>query len=268
MVASESIDTSILHHAFILIFIALWTVISLYVTILMAILSYFTRFTWRGRMPAAGILDWKRSKNWRPILHSSKSPETPCKSFWELIINIERKKYQRGPTPWPRGWWARPTPLGAPLPRGPPGRPPVPIFCYMKSFTLENIISKLTGRNSAATRWNLGGTNVGLRWSYSAGVTSLREGEIITIVITNDPLIGRGSISINIFTSTISSQTLVHLLYPIFSSKPQIGTCGLLVVLITPCSWCLLVYLVEDHMFRSFMHINTPLIMNMNMICE
>ena len=37
-------DTSILHHAFISIVIALWTVISLYVTILMAILSYFTRF--------------------------------------------------------------------------------------------------------------------------------------------------------------------------------------------------------------------------------
>ena len=54
----------------------------------------------------------------------------------------------------------------------------------------------------------------------------LREGEIITIVITNDPLIGRGSISINIFTSTISSQTLVHLLYPIFISKPQIVPVG------------------------------------------
>ena len=38
------------------------------------------------------------------------------------------------------------------------------------------------------------------------GETSLRDGEIITIVITNDPLIGRGSISINIFTGTISSQ--------------------------------------------------------------
>ena len=91
-------------------------------------------------------------------------------------------------------------------------------------------------RNSAATRWNLGGTNLGLRQSCSAGETSLQEGEIITIVITNDPLTGRGSISINIFTSTISSQTLVHLLYLIFVSKPQIDTCGLLVVLITPCS--------------------------------
>ena len=128
------------------------------------------------------------------------------------------------------------SPWARPLPRGPLGGPPVPIFCYMKAFTLEKIKGKLTGRNSAATRWNLGGTNVGLRRSCSAGETSLREGEIITIIITNNPLIGRGSISINIFTSTISSQTLVHLLYPILVSKPQIGTCGLLVVLITPCS--------------------------------
>ena len=127
-------------------------------------------------------------------------------------------------------YWVRP------LPRGPPGGPPVPIFCYMKAFTLEKIISKLTGRNSAAMRRNLGGTNLGLRRSCSAGETSLREGEIITIVITNDPLIGRGSISINIFTSTISSQTLVHLLYPILVSNSGIGTCRLLVVLITPCS--------------------------------
>ena len=145
---------------------------------------------------------------------------------------IQRKKYQRRPTPWPWGWGA------CPLPRGPPGSPPVPIFCYMKSFTLKKIISKLSGRNTAATRRNLGETNLGLRQSCSAGETSLRDGENITIVITNDPLIGRGSISINIFTSTIASKTLVHLLYPIFVPKPQIGTCGLLVVLITPCSWC------------------------------
>ena len=65
-------------------------------------------------------------------------------------------------------------------------------------------------------RRNLGGTNLGLWRSCSAGDTSLREGEIIAIVITNAPLIGMGPISINIFTSTISSQTLVHLLYPIF----------------------------------------------------
>ena len=107
----------------------------------------------------------------------------------------------------------------------------------MKPFTLEKkIISKRTGRNTAAMRQNLGGTNLGLRQSCSAGETFLREGEIVTIVITINPLIKRGSISINILTSTISSQTLVHLLHPIFVPKPQIGTCGLLVVLITPCS--------------------------------
>ena len=51
----------------------------------------------------------------------------------------------------------------------PPDRPPVPIFCYMKSFTLEKIISKLSGRNSTATRRNLGGTNLGLRQGCSTG---------------------------------------------------------------------------------------------------
>ena len=124
-------------------------------------------------------------------------------------------------------------PLGArPLSPRPPGGPPASIFCDMKGFVLEKFVGKLTRQNSAATKRNLGGINLGLWRSYSAEETSLQEGEIITI----DPLIGRGSISINIFTSTISSQTPVHLLYPIFVSKPQIGTRGLLVVLITLCS--------------------------------
>ena len=126
-----------------------------------------------------------------------------------------------------------PYPPGRPLPRGPPGGPPVPIFCYMKCFVRRKIISKLSGRDSAAMRRNLGGTNLGLRQSCSAGDTSLREGEIGAIDIRNVPLIVGGLISINIFTSTISSKTAVHLLYSIFVSKPQIDTCGLLVVLIT-----------------------------------
>ena len=154
----------------------------------------------------------------------------------ELIKILSEESTRGGPHPGHKGGGACPTPWAHPLHRGPPGGPPMPIFCYMRSFIREKIRSKLTGRNSTATRWNLGGTNLGLRQSCSAGETSLREGEIVTIVITIDPLIGRGSISINIFTSTISSKTLVHLLYPIFVSKPQIGTCGLLVVLITPCS--------------------------------
>ena len=141
-----------------------------------------------------------------------------------------QKKYTRGPTPCLGERRARP------LSPGPPGGPPVSIFCYITAFTLEKIMGKLTGRNSAATRRNLGGTNLELRQSCSAGETSLSEGEIITIVITNDPLIRRGSIFINIFTSTISSQNPSSSLVSNLVSKPQIGTCGLLVVLITPCS--------------------------------
>ena len=124
----------------------------------------------------------------------------------------------------------------APRPCGPPGRLPVPIFGYMVCFDLEKIRRKLLGRSAAVSRRNLGITNLGPRRSCSAGETSLREGEIVANVITIDPLIERGSISINIFTNTISSQTLVHPLYLILVPKPQIGTCGLLVVFITPCS--------------------------------
>ena len=119
---------------------------------------------------------------------------------------------------------------------GPPGGPPASIFCYIITFTPENFVGKFTGRNFAATRRNLGGINLGLWRSCSAGDTSLRKGEIITNVITNGPLIERGSISINIFTSTISSQNPSSSLVSNLVSKPQIGICGLLVVLITPCS--------------------------------
>ena len=107
---------------------------------------------------------------------------------------------------------------GAPYPPGcapilvAPRQAPDAIFCYMVCFDLEKIRRKLLGRNVAVSRWNLGRTNLGLQRSCSAGETSIREGEITAIVITIDPLIGRGSISINIFTSTISSQTLVHVL--------------------------------------------------------
>ena len=65
-------------------------------------------------MPAAGILGWKRSKYYRPVLHSSKSPETSRKTFSGYIKNTKRKKFTRGATHYPRGWGARPTTLGAP----------------------------------------------------------------------------------------------------------------------------------------------------------
>ena len=144
----------------------------------------------------------------------------------ELIKILAKESTRGGPPTISEGGGAPPASWAPWQPSG------VHLLLY-EVFRWEKTISHLLGRNSAATRRNLGGTNLGLRRSCSTGESSLQEGEII---ITNDPLIGRGSISINIFTSTISSQTLVHLLYPIFVSKPQIGTCGLLVVLITSCS--------------------------------
>ena len=98
------------------------------------------------------------------------------KVIFGINKNTGRRKYQRGPTPCPRGGWGRALPLRAPPTSWPPVSPSVAIFCYMKACTLEKIISKVTGRNSTATRRNLGGTNLGLRRSCSAGETSLREG--------------------------------------------------------------------------------------------
>ena len=79
------VDTSILHHAFISIFIALWAVITHYISILMAILSYFTRFTMKRGNAGNWNSRWKRSKCWKPILHNPKSLETTRNIFLDLI---------------------------------------------------------------------------------------------------------------------------------------------------------------------------------------
>jgi len=95
---------------------------------------------------------------------------TQLQKFWNsteyLIINNEKsspKMKTRGPRPFSRGWGAPAPPLGRPLPRGPPGGSPMTIFSYMKSFVEKKIRSNLSGRNSAATRRNLGGSNTELR---------------------------------------------------------------------------------------------------------
>ena len=87
-------------------------------------------------------------------MNSSKSPETSRKSFSKYIKNTECKQFTRGATPYPRGWGRALPPWARPLPRGPPGGPPVAIFCYMESFDGKKLRSHLLGRNSAATRRN------------------------------------------------------------------------------------------------------------------
>ena len=178
----------------------------------MPFLSYYIRFTQEG--------ECRQLEFWTEKEQIWETHSAQLQKFWKFTENyfgIYKKYWAKkvpegthqvatrvGGAPYPPGC--------APLRRGPPGRPLVPIFCYLKSFTLKKIIGKLSGRNSAATRRNLGGANLGLWQSCSAGETSLREGEIIAIVITNNsPILGR-AISSNIFNSTISSQTLLHLL--------------------------------------------------------
>ena len=130
-------------------------------------------------------------------------------------MNIGANKYQSRPTRWhnPSGHAREPrrTLVGC----AHPGPPPVPIFWYISHFDLEKRRG-LSGRSAAVSRRNLGRSTFALRRSDSAGGTFLPEGEIIIIIITNNsPILGR-AISINIFNSTISSQTLVHLLCSIF----------------------------------------------------
>ena len=194
------VDMSILHHAFISIFIALWAVITHYISILMAILSYFTRFTMKRGNVGSWDSGWKRCKYWKPILHSSKSPATPRKSFLDLIKIIERRNHKRGPTPWPGGWGRAPCLLG----------PLVALWCPSSAIWRllpwkknQRQAYGMKLRRHEAEPWR-NQSRAPAELFY--GETSLREEEIITIVITNDPLIGGGSISINIFTSTISSQ--------------------------------------------------------------
>ena len=64
-------------------------------------------------MPAAGILGWKRSKYWRPILRNSKSPKTPRRLFLEIIKNTGERIKARGPHPVHEGG-RHACPLGAP----------------------------------------------------------------------------------------------------------------------------------------------------------
>ena len=74
--------------------------------------------------------------------------------FWNILKILGEESTRGGPPTYHEGAGALP-PRRASLPRGPPGRPPVPIFCYMKSFALEKIRRKLSGRSAAVSRRNL-----------------------------------------------------------------------------------------------------------------
>ena len=130
-----------------------------------------------------------------------------------------------GPHPAHEGGGA-PYPLGAAPTSWAPWWPSGGHLLLYEVFRWEKIISHLLGRNSAATRRNLGGINLGLWRSCSAGETSLPVGEIIAIVITNAPLIGRGQSPSTSSSAPCHLKTLVHLLYPILYQNHKLVPVG------------------------------------------
>ena len=70
----------------------------------------------------------------------------------ENIKNIGERVKTRGPTPCPRGWAARPLPLGVPLPRGPPGAPLTSTPLYIFGFAEEKIGEKVSSLKDRGCR--------------------------------------------------------------------------------------------------------------------
>ena len=91
------VDTSILHHAFILIFTALWVVITHYVTILMAILSYFTRFI----MKRENAGSWDSGLEKEQILETYSTQLQKSWNCTKVIFRINKN------------YWAKEVPEGA-----------------------------------------------------------------------------------------------------------------------------------------------------------
>ena len=108
----------------------------------------------------------------------------------------------RGPTTCPRGWGGGACPPRArPLPRGPPGGSPTPIFSYMKSFDEKKTRRNFLGRDSTATRRNQSRAPAELfcRGNFPPGGGNHRHHH------HQRSSHRERAISINIFTSTISS---------------------------------------------------------------
>ena len=123
--------------------------------------------------------------------------------FLEYIKILGEESTRGGPPASHKGG-GRALPPGRPHPCGPPGRPSTPIFCYMVCFDLEKIRRKLLGRSVVVSRRNLGRTNLGLRRSCSARETSPERGNQ-SHRHHQCSYHQERAISINIFTSTISS---------------------------------------------------------------
>ena len=76
-----------------------------------------------------------------------------------------------------------------------PGPPLMPIFWYISHFDLEKIKGWLSVWSATVLRRNLGRSTFALRRSDSTEGTSLPEGEIIVLIITNNSsILGEGNL--------------------------------------------------------------------------
>ena len=212
-------------------------------------------------MPAAGILDWKRSKYQRPILHNSKSPETPRKSFLELIKNTGRRKYHRGPPASHKVGGCAPVHVG---PLVGFRCPSLAIWCVLTGKKSEGSfrtkcrrLEAEPGQNQSRAPTELffrenippGGGNHRHRHHH---LSSHREGVNIHQHLHRHHLLSNPSSSL---VFDLGPKTVDWYLWVDSGIDYSLQL-------------MLVVYSVEDHMFRSLMIINTPLIMNMNMLRE
>ena len=130
------------------------------------------------------------------------------------------KKYQRGTHQEATSLGGLPYPPGrAPRACGAPGRPPGPIFSYMNPFALEKKSIEDFRDEAPPSR---GGT-----W---AGELLLSGLVISSGILPSGRGKSKSSTSPTILSSCEDQSSSTS------SPAPQIGTCGLLVVLITSCS--------------------------------
>ena len=161
-----------------------------------------------------------------PILHNSKQAKTSRGIFMEYIRIIGANNYQRGPTRWAQPTWARQGAQACPGGLCPPQPTSGAHLLVYKSFWPRKNKERTFGMESHRLEAELGQEHFcPPAERFRCGNFPPGVGIIVIIITNNSPILGR-AISINIFNSTISSQTLVHLLCSIFVPEPQIGTCG------------------------------------------
>ena len=136
--------------------------------------------------------------------------------FIKYMMNIGANNYHRGPTRWAQPTWGRQAPQARPGGLWPPRPTSGAHLLVYKSFLPRKNQERTFGTEHRRLEAELGQEHFCPPAKRFCWGNSLPEGEIIVIIITNNPLIfGR-----EIFNNAISSQTLVHILCSIFAPEP------------------------------------------------